>query len=219
MRLGEEPGCTAGTEFALAGSHTHTSASAEVHQVVHIQFFEGKIHFAHCNILTFTHEAVVHLVGGRYFGCHVAMTVNRTAVLIELQIESLGFRIALRLGRARAGEGLLGGDATSVHAEFAASQIGSPFSHEAVGHEFAAGDSSESLYAIASGMVEKHNTARDAASRGVVVGGDERSHAGVGTEDAGVCKSRGEFLPLAEEEIYLVGGYFNIVDFVETHSA
>ena len=60
-RPAHHPCRTAGTEFALTGAHAHPCASAQVEQVVDVQFLDGIFHFADTHFLTFADQRAVFL--------------------------------------------------------------------------------------------------------------------------------------------------------------
>ena len=73
---------------------------------------------------------------------------------------------------------MLRGDFFLVYAEFAAHQIGGEFRHQAVCHQFAAGDAHKTLDAIARFVVEADYAPADAAACRVAVVCDQRPNAG-----------------------------------------
>lgn len=113
----------------------------------------------------------------------------------------------------------LGCDAFLVHAELLASQVGSPFRHQAVSHQLSASDCGETRHAVACLMVEKHDAAADVSSRRIIVAGNQRTHTRISAEDACRRQRRREFLALGEQNVDLIGSDAHIVNLVEAHAA
>ena len=120
-------------------------------------------------------------------------------------------------GLARAGQGLFCGHARFAIAQFAADGIRRPFGHQAVGHQFTAGDGDEAVQPVARGMVKQHNAAADVASAWVVIAGDKRAHTRVGAQDAGLGHNRRQFFPFAQQDVDLFCGDPIVVNLAVVH--
>ena len=178
-------GGAASTYFSLASAHAYACATTKVYKVVNVEVVESKLHFADAYVFAFADEAALCgcVVGN--LRCHIAVAVYlRTSAGIECERFAYVFGLFSRLApRQRHG----GCCATAVNAEFAACQIGSPFCHKSVGHQFSAGDCDKSVDAVACCMVEQDDSSADVAPRRVVVGGYEGTNSGIGSEYASRC--------------------------------
>ena len=63
VRLGEQAGCPAAAELALACAHPDARSPAQVRQPVHIQPLDGGIDLAHRHFLALADEGLVQRVG------------------------------------------------------------------------------------------------------------------------------------------------------------
>ena len=68
-------------------------------------------------------------------------------------------------------------------------------------------------------MVEHHDAAAHAAAARIVVRRYQRTHAGVGAQDARMFQRRGQFHSLAQQQVDLVGRHVHVVHLVEGHLA
>ena len=64
-------------------------------------------------------------------------------------------------------------------------------------------------------MIQAHDAAGDVSARRIVVGAHQRTHAGIGAEDAGRGERRGQLGAFGDKERDFVGGDGNVVAFLE----
>ena len=88
--------------------------------------------------------------------------------------------------------------------QLAADGIGSPFRHQAIGHQFAAGNGDKPFQTVAFGVVQQHYSAANVASAGIVIAGNQRTYAAVGAQNTRAGHARGEFFSFTHQNIYFV---------------
>ncbi len=113
----------------------------------------------------------------------------------------------------------LGGATLHVPSQFLAGKVGSPLSHKTVSHQFTSGYGYESLETVAAGMIKTHNASAYASAGRVIVGGDERTHTGIGSQYTGIGERRCDFCTLPHQHIHLFLCHIHIVNLVIRNAA
>lgn len=207
-----EAGGPAGAQLALAGAHADARAAAQIDQIVHREVFECILHLADRNLLAFAHQAVLDRIRAVDARGQRPVAGDRRTPLGNGLVAGLAIDLLAALGRARQRD--LGRAALPVVADLLADEVGGPLGHQAVGHQLAARDGDEALHPVARGVVEQHDAAADRTATRIVVRGHQRTHPGVGPQDARAGQQRRELLAFAQQQVHLVGRDDHVVDLV-----
>ena len=215
MRLTQQSCRTTSAEFSLTGSHTDACATTQVYQIMHIKFVYSIVYLTYGHIFTFANQTVVILAFRRNPGGHFTVTSDRrTFGLIRRHL----FTVRPPLFQTRTGKGFIHRSTRLVNAKFLASQIRSPFRHQSISHQLSAGNSYKARNTITYLMIQQHDATADVTPGRVVIGGHQRTNAGVCAQNTSCSQSRSQLLPLRQQQINLFRRNPHIIHLIKAHA-